>query len=404
MTGLYPDQTGVLENSDDFRRHILDVVTLPQMFRRNGYFAARVGKVYHYGVPRWIGTDGADDPASWDRVVNPIGRDVHDEYLIESVASNRSFGATLSRHASDGVDAEQTDAIGATEAIRLIEENRSKPFFIAMGFYRPHTPYVAPRKYFQRFPLSLTRPPVEPTDDLLDIPAAAWVQRPHQDEMSELMKRRIIQSYYASIAFIDAQVGRLLDALDQLELSDRTIVVFVSDHGYHMGEHRLWQKTTLFENSARVPLIVAAPTFERTRGERTGAVAELIDLYPTLADLCGLEAPGHLVGTSLRPHLEDVGAPGKTAALTTLITRDRLNPAEPRRPTAQGYSIRTRRWRYTEWDEGGRQGIELYDHANDPREFTNLALDPDHAETLRMLEDLLATRVARVRETPRLRP
>jgi arylsulfatase A-like enzyme len=402
MTGLYPDQTGVLQNNQHFRGRVPNVITLPQAFRRNGYFAARVGKIYHYGVPGQIGTSGADDPASWEEVVNPKGRDKWDEPLIHSIGRPGDFGGTLSWLAADGADSEQTDAIGAGAAIKLLEDHKDNPFFIAMGFYRPHTPYVAPRTYFEMYPPMKVHLPVEPPDDLLDVPPAAWVQRTYQEEMDELTARKAMQGYYAAISFMDAQLGRLLDAMDRLGLWENTIVIMTSDHGYHMGEHKLWQKTTLFENSARVPLIIAAPGFEGTRGKQSDAVVELVDLYPTLADLAGLEAPPHLQGASVRPQLEDAAAPGKAAALTTFITTDRQHVGPVRhRPNAQGYSIRTKRWRYTEWGENAWQGLELYDHDNDPKEFTNLAADPAYADQLRLLEDLMATRVGRVRTDPR---
>ena len=397
MTGLYPDQNGVLTNSGDFRKTAAGVVTLPQMFREAGYYTARVGKIYHYGVPPQIGTDGEDHPASWVEVRNPIGRDKSDEYLITTLSPppRREFGGTLSWLAADGRDDEQTDAIGAQACIDLLERHKDEPFFIAMGFYRPHTPYVAPRKYFEMYPPSLVRLPNEPADDLLDIPAAAWVQRTYQELMDEMTQRRVLQAYYASISYLDAQVGRVLDAVDRLGLADNTIIVFTSDHGYHMGEHKLWQKTTLFENSARVPLIVAAPGYDSTRGRPSGAVAELVDLYPTLAELTGLEAPAHVRGASLRPQLEDVSSPGKSAALTTFITTDRQHVGGPRhRPNEKSYSIRTQRWRYTEWGRNGWQGLELYDHDNDPKEFTNLAYDARYSDEVRLLKDLLATRVA----------
>jgi iduronate 2-sulfatase len=396
MTGLYPDQTGVLSNADNFRTNIPDVVTLPQLFRNNGYFSARVGKIYHFGVPTQIGTDGMDDPASWDRVFNPKGRDKLDEPIIYTIGAPGQFGGTLSWLASDGLDDEQTDAIGADAMVELMEESKDRPFFLAMGFYRPHTPYVAPRKYFEMYPtISMVRLPVEPPHHLLKVPAAAWVDRAPQSEMDERTRLAAIQAYYASITFMDAQLGRVLDALDRLELWDDTVVVFTSDHGYHMGEHQLWQKTTLFENSARVPMLIAAPGFDATRGRRSGAVAELIDIYPTLADLAGLAAPSQLMGASLRPQLENVNAPGRAAALTTFISNDRVHPRQPRRPAAKSYSIRTERYRFTHWDERGRQGVELYDHLADPREFNNLADDPDYFDVARRLEDLLATRVNR---------
>jgi len=399
MTGLYPDQTQVRSNAPHFRDFIPEVTTLPQMFRDNGYFAARVGKIYHYGVPRQIGTDGLDDPESWDGVVNPKGRDKTDEHLVYSIDPDHSMGGTLSWLAAGGSGKEQTDGIGATECIRLLEEHRDEPFFIAMGFYRPHTPYVAPRKYFEMYPRQLVRLPLAPPDDLVDLPRPAFMDRPYQLYLSEELKKKAIQAYYASITFMDAQLGRILDALERLELKDNTIVVFWSDHGYHMGEHRLWQKTTLFENSARVPLIIASPEHRETAGLNSRAVTELVDLYPTLADLCGLELPPHPVGRSLRPNLEDPAAPGKTAALTTLDVRDRVHRQEPLWPDTAGYSIRTGRWRYTEWG-GGEYGAELYDHWNDRHEWTNLALAPGYQDVVERMQDLLEAAVERAHRKP----
>ncbi|MBI1354401.1 MAG: sulfatase-like hydrolase/transferase [Acidobacteria bacterium] len=404
MTGLYPDQTGVISNGSNFRKTIPDVVTMPQMFRNNGYFAARVGKIYHYGVPGQIGTSGVDDPASWEQVVNPKGRDKLVEPLIFSIGKPGDFGGTLSWLADDGLEEEQTDAIGAAAMVDLLESHKDEPFFLAMGFYRPHTPYVAPRKYFDLYPIiSKIRLPDEPADDLLDVPAAAWVQRIYQDQIGDRTKMEAIQAYYAAISLMDAQLGKILDTLDRLELWDDTVVVMTSDHGYHMGEHQLWQKTTLFENSDHVPLVIAAPGFEQTRGRRSGAVAELVDLYPTLADLAGLQAPPHVMGVSLRKQLNDVNAPGKTAALTVFDSQDRLHPSGPHHPKAHSYSIRTERWRYTEWGPRGRQGVELYDHLADPHEFTNHAEDPDYLEQVRMLSDRLATERGRATSKPKLR-
>ncbi|MCP5109903.1 MAG: sulfatase [bacterium] len=396
MTGLYPDQTGVMNNRVFFRDNLGDITTLPQMFRNNGYFAARVGKIYHYGVPSQIGENGLDDPASWDEVVNPRGRDKDDEPLIQTIAPHRNFGGTLSWLAADGDDTEQTDGIGASACIRLLEAHKDEPFFIAMGFYRPHTPYVAPKKYFQMYPLDSIRLPDEPLDDLVDIPPAGWVDRPYQLGMSLETKKSVLQAYYASITFLDAQLGRILDALDRLDLRRNTIVIFVSDHGYHMGEHVLWQKTTLFEDSCRVPLIVSAPGFGDTAGRATTAVTELIDLYPTLADLCGIQPPSHLAGRSLRPNLQDPTAPGKATALTVFNTLDRVHAKNPLRPPTTGYTIRTNRWRYTEWD-GGKYGVELYDHRRDPKEHVNLAIAPALQETAGELRGMLHAAIERAR-------
>lgn len=403
LTGLYPDQTRVRNNAVHFRNTIPQVKTLPQMFRDHGYFVARVGKIYHFGVPTQIGQNGLDDEASWDETVNPRGRDKWEEdriYTIDPVTGN--LGGTLSWMAQDGTDEEQTDGIGVTAAIELLERERDRPFFLAMGFYRPHTPYVAPKKYFFQYPLQLIRLPAEPLDDLVDIPPAAWVDRPYQLYLSERKKREAIQAYYASISFVDAQLGRLLDALERLELTDRTLIVFWSDHGYHMGEHKLWQKTTLFENSARVPFLIASPRHRRTAGTGTRSLAELVDVYPTLAELCGLEAPQHLAGRSLVPVLTDPARTVRDSALTTFDTHDRVNPARPLRPRAVGYTVRTARWRYTEWGSDGKHGAELYDHWHDPGEYVNLALAPSEQETVARLKKLLRDRIGEATRPPSL--
>ena len=403
MTGLYPDQTQVRNNAVHFRTRIPDVRTLPQMFRDNGYYVARVGKIYHYGVPTNIGEDGLDDPASWEETVNPRGRDKWEEDRIFSIDPiNGNLGGTLSWMAQDGTDEEQTDGIGTTAAIEILEKARDRPFFLAMGFYRPHTPYVAPKKYFFQYPMHLIRLPAEPLDDLVDIPPAAWVDRPYQLNLPKRKQREAIQAYYASISLVDAQLGRLLDALERLELVERTVIVFWSDHGYHMGEHRLWQKTTLFENSARVPFFIASPKHRSTAGLSTKSLAELVDVYPTLADLCGLEPPDHLMGTSLVPVLENPLQSVRDSALTTFDTHDRVNSRRPLRPRTVGHTVRTQRWRYTEWGPDGQYGAELYDHWNDPGEYVNLAQAPGERKTVARLKKLLRDRVSQASEPPRL--
>ena len=403
MTGLYPDQTKVRNNAVYFRDTIPSVKTLPQMFRDNGYFVARVGKIYHFGVPTQIGEAGLDDPASWEETVNPRGRDKWEEdriFSIDPVTGN--LGGTLSWMAQDGTDEEQTDGLGVTAAIELLEESRDRPFFLAMGFYRPHTPYVAPKKYFFQYPLRLIRLPAEPLDDLVDIPPAAWVDRPYQLNLSRQKQREAIQAYYASISFVDTQLGRLLDALERLALSDKTLIVFWSDHGYHMGEHKLWQKTTLFENSARVPFLIASPKHRETAGLSTRSLAELVDVYPTLADLCELDPPEHLAGRSLVPILGNPLRSVRNSALTTFDTNDRVNRRRPLRPRAIGYTVRTDRWRYTEWGPDGKQGAELYDHWNDPKEYVNLALAPGEQKTVARMKQLLKDRIAEATAEPRL--
>ena len=378
MTGRRPDTTEVYDLRKHFRSVLPGVVTLSQLFQQHGYYAARVGKIYHYGNPGQIGTDGLDDPDSWTERVNPSGRDKAEEHLIINHTPKRGLGSSLSFLRAEGADEEQTDGIVATESIRLMETQRDRPFFIAAGFYRPHCPYVAPKKYFDLYPLEQVTLPAGPWDYLTNVPPAALAStQPHPwFGVTEIQAREALQAYWATITFVDAQAGRLLDALDRLGLTERTVVVFWSDHGYHTGEHGLWKKQSVFENSARVPLIIAAPG-AKAKGLACGRTVELLDLYPTLADLCGLPAPDGLEGRSLRPLLNDPTAPWDKPAFTQVW-----------RGTYPGHSVRTERYRYIEWDNG-RRGAQLYDYTTDPEEQRNLIADAAHADTVSELRGLV---------------
>ena len=374
MTGLRPDTIKVYDLDRHFRDEVPDAVTVSQQFMKNGWWAGRVGKIYHYNVPASIGTDGFDDPPSWQKTVNPKGRDKTDEALIFNAEPHRKISAALSWLAADGKDEEQTDGMITTEAIKLMEQKKDEPFFIAAGFFRPHTPYVAPKKYFDLYPLKDMRLPYAPKDDREDIPTAAFAHNcpvPHYN-LDELTCRKAMQAYYACVSFIDAQVGRMMDALDRLDLADDTIVVFWSDHGYHLGEHNgIWQKRTLFEQGARAPLIIKAPG-AKGNGQACRRIVEFVDVYPTLTGLAGIPTPQAVEGRSLVPLLKNPLTKWDGHAITQVLrpADDRL--AEP----VMGRSIRTERWRYSDWGEG-KHGIELYDHHADPMEFNNLALKPD---------------------------
>lgn len=373
MTGRRPDTTQVYDLERHFREALPGVVTLPQAFAKAGYFTARVGKIYHYDVPAGIGTAGLDDAASWQETVNPSGRDKTDEALVFNAEPHRKISAALSWLAAEGEDGEQTDGLVASEVIRLMEAHREGPFFIAAGFFRPHTPFVAPKAYFDLHPLASMRLPLAPRGDRDDIPVAAFAHNnpvPHYG-LPEPILLQAIQAYHASVSFLDAQVGRLLNALVALELEEETIVVFWSDHGFHLGEHEgIWQKRTLFEESTRAPLLIRVPG-AAGNGRACERVVEFIDLFPTLVEAAGLEAPEGLEGRSLLPLLHDPVAAHEGGAVTQI-----LRPADSRLPApVMGRSIRTERWRYTEWN-GGEAGRELYDHEADPQEFKNLAKDP----------------------------
>jgi uncharacterized sulfatase len=381
LTGLRPDHTGVLENATYFRKNKPDVQTLPQTFQRAGYYVARVGKLYHYGVPLQIGTDGLDDPPSWQHKVNPIGIDRTQLDKVFSLTPGQ-YGGTLSWWAAPGTDAEHTDARGADATIQLLEANKDKPFFLACGFYRPHTPYVAPKNYFEMFPPSAIKLPEVPKDHRKSAPAAAFASgQKVQDDMTDEKRKEAIQAYHAATTFMDAQLGRVLDTLERLKLADRTIIVFTSDHGYHLGEHGLWQKMSLFENSTRVPLVIYDPR-AKGNGKVCTRTVELVDLHATLAELCGLPAPQN-DGVSLKPLLDDPAAKWDRPAYTQ-VTRGGGKKADP----FMGHSVRTERYRYTEWD-GGKKGVQLYDYETDPKELKNLADDPKYADTLKAMKALL---------------
>ncbi|MCE6987560.1 sulfatase [Dyadobacter sp. CY323] len=375
LTGLRPDVTKIYELQTHFRKTLPNVVTLPQLFKNNNYYSARVGKIFHYGVPGQIGTDGLDDPISWDHKVNPKGRDKAEESLVKNLTPTRGLGSALAWRATEGTDAEQTDGMIATEAIKIMTEKKNSPFFLAVGFFRPHSPYVAPKKYFDQYPLASIPLPKEIPNDLDDIPEAALFTKPAHWGLSVDERKEALRAYYATISFMDAQVGKLLDALDKLKLSDNTIIVFWSDHGYNVGQHGQWMKQSLFENSARVPLIVSVPG--GTKGKSSGRTVELLDIYPTLAELCGISPTQKLQGKSLTPLLKYPDAIWDKPAYTQV-----------RRGEIFGRSVRSERFRYTEWDEG-KAGVELYDHQKDPNEFTNLAKDNAYLITVAEMATLL---------------
>lgn len=377
LTGLRPSQTRVFNLTYHFRTGLPDVVTLPQLFKNNDYYTARVGKIYHYGNPGDIGTSGLDDPPSWNHFVNPAGRDKTTlETDVLNYTSRRGLGSAMAfLPDTEGRDEDHTDGKVATEAIKLLEEHQHEPFFIAAGFYKPHCPWIAPKKYFDLYPLDNIQLPALVPEDVPQPALASTNPWPYfgvtPDEARECKR-----AYYAAISFVDAQLGRVLDAVDRLQLWDHTVVIFWSDHGYHLGEHGLWMKQSLFEESARVPMIIAAPG-QKAIGKVCPRTVEFVDIYPTLADLAGLTPPADLAGLSLRPLLDDPQRTWNRPAFTQV-----------QRGGFPGYAVRTARWRYIEWDDG-QQGAQLYDHQTDPRELKNVAGSPQHAQVVAELKALV---------------
>ena len=371
LTGLRPDDTRIQDNNVFFRDNLPEAVTLPQLFRDGGYYTACVGKIFH-------GDKRMEDARSWDHTSYPKG----------TAAGRSGEGRDLTGGAlkwcrwlaADGTDEDQPDGQSAAEAIALLEQHADQPFFLAVGFHKPHDPFVSPAKYFANYAIDRLRLPVEPADRGADVPLALVPAMKREfAKFTDRDKLEFMRAYFAGISFTDAQVGKLLDALDRLRLSDRTIVILWGDHGYHVGERGWWNKNTLFELSARAPMLLSAPGM-KSAGKSTPRLVEFVDIYPTLADLCGLAPPANLAGMSLRPLLDDSLAPTKPYAITQV-----------RRGEDVGYSVRDERFRYTEWN-GGASGVELYDHDADEGEYRNLAELPEHRATVERLRGELRAR------------
>ncbi|MGB2865684.1 MAG: sulfatase [Sedimentisphaerales bacterium] len=359
LTGLRPDSTGILNNTTGFRSKLPDVVTLPQLFRKHGYFTARLGKVFH-------GRKNTDDPQAWDVTSDPKATPLGQEGQGRNLTGGRVKWCRWL--AAEGDDEDQPDGQVAAEAIRLLEQQRQGPFFLAVGFHKPHDPFIAPKKYFDLYPLESLKLPEDPPDRLPELAqtiGSGW--KNEFDRFTDRERREFMRAYYAGVSFMDAQLGKIMAALDRLGLWQNTTVVFFSDHGYHLGERGWWNKNTLFELSARAPLIVTTPEM-KTKGTSCSRIVEFVDIYPTLADLHGLAAPGNLEGKSFTPLLVNPKLPWKEMAFTQV-----------QRGKIAGRSVRTERWRYTEWDKG-KQGTELYDHNSDPGEYYNLASDSKYEQ------------------------
>jgi uncharacterized sulfatase len=362
---------------------------MPQLFQKNGYFVARVGKMYHYGNPGQIGTNGLDDAPSWMERVNPAGVDkTKEEPFLTNYTPKRGIGSAVAYYRSPSPDEEHTDGLVAAETIRLMEAHRDDAWFLGAGFYKPHCPWIAPSKYFDMVPMEKVKLVPFEEWEMKIAPMWAYFTVPANWDMTEKQRLEAMQAYYAAILFLDAQAGKLLAALKRSGQEERTTIVFWSDHGYGLGEHGQWMKQTVFEYAARSPMMMCGAGVE-ARGRGCGRTVEFLDIYPTLADLCGLKgAPPELQGRSLRPLLRDPNAAWDRPAVTQ-VQRQR------QKATLMGYSIRTMRYRYTMWDEG-REGEELYDYDADPRELKNRAEEAGarriKTELRRQLDGVIAAR------------
>jgi iduronate 2-sulfatase len=392
MSGMYAQTIGVTGNgmSEQFTKNLGDRPSMSQHFMNHGYYAARVSKIYHMLIPGNIteGVHGPDHAASWTERFSMHAPEWMSDGEHEHISGEKlrfdkdkhyrlGFGGAfyVVKGSTDG--SEQPDVMATDKAIELMRAHRNDPFFLAVGLVRPHVPLVAPKAYYDPYPVGKMTLAAKVPNDQADIPRAGLTGTSAQRKITEPeQQRKCLSAYYASVTFMDAQVGRLLGELEKLGLRKNTIVVFKSDHGWHLGEHDLWQKMSLHEESASIPLIIAAP------GKKPGvsrSLVEQIDLYPTLSELAGLEAPAHLQGRSLVGILDDPSAKVRDAAYTLRST---------------SHLLRTDNWAYLQYPKKG--GEELYDMVNDPKQFTNLADDPNHAGTKERLKKLLSRKLAEI--------
>lgn len=397
LTGLRPDTTRIYDLNTHFRKTIPNVVTLPEYFKKHGYHTQGLSKIYH---------NGFDDPQSWSvphwapaakpyfnresiaaleenrrkkanegdkKETTVVERDEKTGLVLRITRATRVNGPSW--EASEASDDDLGDGKTAAKALSALREIKDKPFFLAVGFIRPHLPFVAPKKYFDLYPPETIRLAGNPNPPE-DVPPPAlhdsgelrgYCDIPDKGPIPNDKARDLIRAYRAATSYTDAQIGRVLDELDRLGLRDKTIVVLWGDHGWQLGEHGIWCKHTNFETSTRSLLILSAPG-QKNAGAKTEALAEFVDIYPTLCELAGLPVPDGLEGTSLVPLFEAPDRPIKTAAFSQY----------PRKKL-MGHSIRTDRYRYTEWSEGNKkpEGVELYDHRTDPGENVNLANRPE---------------------------
>jgi len=387
LSGYYPHATGVLGYISP-RKAIGDRATWPQHFKNSGYYTARVSKIYHMGVPGGIeqGGDGADDPVSWTERFNSPGPEWKAPGVGETLEGNPDGkkpvvgGNTFVVVAAEGDDMVHSDGKTAAKAVELIHAHKDETFFLGVGFVRPHVPFVSPASYHEPFPFQEMMLPEKKSGDWDDIPRAGINYKTSKNmRMNVTRQKKAVAGYYASVAYMDAQVGKVLTALKEAGLEEKTIVIFTSDHGYHLGEHDFWAKVSLHDESAAVPLIIAAP------GKKPAvchSFAELIDLYPTLSQMCGLEVPERIQGKDISAMLDDPSQQVRDAAFSV---------------NGRGFLLREEKWAYIQYGERAEKGIELFDMENDPLQYTNLANNPQYKDQVARLRAKCAEKLKEIR-------
>ncbi|NRB72909.1 MAG: sulfatase [Verrucomicrobiales bacterium] len=400
MSGYYPHATGSLGYGNP-RPRIGDRAMWAEHFKNHGYHTARVSKIFHMGVPGGVeykkenlppeheSYNGADDAACWTERFNTPGPEWQAEGDGETLQKNPDGkrpvvgGNTFVVVEADGDDLVHADGKAAKKAAELIQANKDKRFWLGVGFVRPHVPFVAPRKYYEPFlPYDKMVLPPKIEGDWDDIPKPGINYCTSENMQMDIRKqKKAVGAYYASVAYMDAQVGVVLDALKEAGLEDDTIIIFTSDHGYHLGEHDFWAKVSLRDVSSGVPLIISVP------GQKPAvcnSLVELIDLYPTLSSLCGLPVPERLQGKDISAMIE----------LPTFEVREEAFSVAPMR---KGFLLRTRDYSYIQYEEDASKGIELFDIKKDPGQYTNLAKNPEYAQLVERFKTRMTERLKEVR-------
>ena len=375
MSGYYPHAIKMLGYKTP-RKAIGDRATWAQHFKNSGYHSARVSKIFHMGVPIGIerGTHGEDDAASWSERFNSQGPEWRAPGKGETLESNPDGkrpvvgGNTFVVVEADGDDLVHSDGKTAAKACELLRSYKDRRFFLGVGFVRPHVPFVAPRPYYEPYPHKEMVLPKKLKGDWDDIPKAGINYKTSKNmKMNITRQKKAVGAYFASVAYMDA-------------LEENTIVIFTSDHGYHLGEHDFWAKVSLLEESTRVPLIIHVPG---KKPAICSSFAELLDLYPTISSLCGLDVPARLQGKDLAPVFDDPSHSVRDAAFSV---------------NGKGFLLREDRWAYIEYGKNGSKGAELFDMEKDPAQFTNLAKRPAHRKTVARLKAKLKEKLRAVRD------
>ena len=389
MTGRRPDTTKVYDLNTHFRKALPDVVTLPQQFKNNGYYVHGVGKIYHGGY---------DDPPSWSvpwersqgKTFGPGGLKVMADLKKQAKAAKKDVGKVrgLPVEAPDVADDFLNDGWTADRAVEILKSRKGKPepFFLAVGFVKPHLPFVAPKEYWDLYdPATLPMP--ETSTPPAGAPSFApqfggelrrYHEVPNSGTFNDELTRKLVHGYYAAVSYMDAQLGQVLDALDAEGFADNTVIAFWGDHGWHLGDHGMWCKHTNYEKATRAALVVARPG-QKVTGKRCDALVEFVDIYPTLVDACGLPRPAGLEGHSFLPLLDDPARPWKAVAFSQYPRGSKETGP------LMGYAVKSDQYRYVEWRKKGTTEVvarELYDHKADPNEDRNVAADPANANVI----------------------